>query len=96
MHAYGFDAKSLKFIDSYLAGRKERVKINSSFSEWSEVQYGVPKGSIMCPLLFNIYLCDMFFSEISIDFANYADDTTTYTCDLQMEKVIEIQIMLKS
>ena len=37
MHAYGFDIKSLKFIDSYLARRKQRVKINSSFSKWSEV-----------------------------------------------------------
>ena len=33
--------------------------------------------------------CDMLFSEIEIDFANYADDTTSYTCNLQMEKVIE-------
>ena len=43
MHAYGFDKVSFKFIDSYLAGRKQRVKTNSSFREWSEVLYGVPQ-----------------------------------------------------
>ena len=47
MDVYGFDVKSLKFSDSYLGRRKERVKINSSFSEWSEVQYRVWQGSIL-------------------------------------------------
>lgn len=44
-HVYGFDIKSFKFIDCYLAGRKRRVKITLSFSEWSEIHYGVPQGS---------------------------------------------------
>ena len=90
LHAYGFDIDSLRYIYSYLTERiQKRVKINSSYSKWNEVEFGVPQGSILGPLLFNIYICDMFFSGIEIDLANYADDTTPFTCDMQFDKVIE-------
>ena len=46
LHAYGFDIKSLKFIDSYLYDRIQSVKINSSFSHWSKVKSGILQGSI--------------------------------------------------
>ena len=85
MHEYGFDIESLKLINSYLAGRKQSVKINSPYAERSRV----PQGTILDPLLFNLYICDMFFREIEIDLENYAGDATPYTCDIQMEKVIE-------
>ena len=41
------------------------------------------------PLFFNIFICDLFFDDIVIDFANYADDTTPYGYDLELDKVIE-------
>ena len=59
-NAYGMDKKSLKYIFDYLSNRKQRVRINNSFSSWKEIVYGVPQGSILGPLFFNIFMCDLF------------------------------------
>ena len=93
LHAYGFGLESLTFIESYLSNRVrfiQRVKINSSISDYSNVESGVPQVSISGPLLFNIFICDLFFDNIDIDLANYADDTTPYAYDLENEKVIKL------
>ena len=59
--AYGFNKKSLELILDYLSNRLQHVKINSIVSSWSEITQGVPQGSVLCPLLFNIYLNGFFF-----------------------------------
>ena len=55
LHAYGVDKRSLDLIKDYLSGRKQRVKIGSTYSSWSDLKEGVPQGSVLGPLLFNIF-----------------------------------------
>ena len=58
--------------------RKQRVKVNDAYSSWKDIFYGVPQGSILGPLLYNIHLCDLFYSLEDLDIASYVDDTTIY------------------
>ena len=51
--AYGFGLKSLNLFSSYLSHRKQRVKYGNSFSEWQNIESGIPKGSVLGPFLFN-------------------------------------------
>ena len=60
LQAYGFDTSSLKLIHSYLTNRYQRVKVNNSFSEYHLIKYGVPQGSILGPILFNIFYATSF------------------------------------
>ena len=61
LEACGFDFQSLAYIYSYLSHRKQRTKVNKTFSAWSDIKSGVPQGSILGPLLYNVYVNDMFY-----------------------------------
>ena len=88
LHAYGMDLRSLHYIYDYLSDRKQRVRINNVFSEWKDIKFGVPQGSILGPLFFNIYLIDLFMFTEQFDIVNYADDNTPYACEKSIEDVI--------
>ena len=82
INAYGFDNYNLtlKIICSYLEGRKQRTKTNSSYSSFAEILLGVPQESILGPQLFNTYMCDLFYDIDDLDSASFADDNTSYSC----------------
>ena len=88
LHAYGFNNDALELVLDYLSDRWQRIKINSSFSSWSELLCGVPQGSVLGPLLFNIYINDLFYVFTNTNVCNFADDTTPYVCNTNLPDLL--------
>ena len=74
LHAYGCNVKTVNLIYNYLRNRFQRVKLNNSRSDWSVIKKGVPQGSVLGPILFNIFINDIFLFVDSCTIYNYADD----------------------
>ena len=88
LNGYRFDENALNIIRNYLFGRSQKTKVGSSFSDLLDISCGVPHGSILGPLFFNINLCDLFLCECSSKFSNFADDTTPHECGKNYDEVI--------
>ena len=89
LHAYGFSKESLDLILEYLSDRWQRTTISGNVSSWAELLQGVPQGSVIGPLLFNIYINDLFYLTEMTDVCNFADDTTFFACDSDLKHLME-------
>ena len=69
-------------MSCYLCGRRQRVKLDNVYSDWRVVKTGVPQGSLLGPLLFNIYINDLNYKVSNTSLRLYADDTTEYASDV--------------
>ena len=88
LNAYGFSLSASKLVHNYLSKRQQRTKINQSYSSWENILFGVPQGSILGPILFNIFISDLFLVIKDVDFASYADDNTIYQSGRTVDDVI--------
>lgn len=72
---YGFSGNLLNLLYSYLFDRKQCVNLNGIYSVLADIDYGVPQGSILGPLLFILFINDLPQLTFNLEISIYADDT---------------------
>ena len=79
----------VKIKRSYLSGRKQRIKIGNGTSEWADIFKGEPQGSILGPILLNIFLNDLSKFIKKTELVNYADDNSINATESSQQLVVQ-------
>ena len=95
LEAYGIDNGSPNLLLNYLSFRKQRTKVGSVYSKWSKIRRGIPQGSILGPLLFNIFIIDIFMIIEQSDICDFADDNTLYSCGERLTWLRKIWFLIQ-
>lgn len=78
LNEIGIRGTALKLIRSYLTNRKQCVEIDDTRSNFQTVEYGVPQGTILGPILFVLYLNNLFQIDTKGTIISFADDTAIF------------------
>ena len=78
LNAYSFNLPALRLIHDYLSNKKQGIKIEDNYTTWMGIVFGITQGSILKPLLFNVFLVGLFFIISNVNITSYADDNTSY------------------
>ena len=87
--AYGFANYTICYVYFYLKNRKQCVKINNTYSNLLNIISGVPQGSIVSPILFNIFFNDFFYIILVVSANDYADDNNLTSFGKTLEDLIK-------
>ena len=74
LKAYSFSLNAVKFVQSYLSGRFQRINVNNNFSEWCKILPGVSKEPILGPLSFHIFINNIFYFIQEAYICNFSDN----------------------
>ena len=90
LHAYGFSEDAVTFVYSYLKRRKQGVKIIDTESVFQVLLSGIPQGSILGTILFNIFINDLFLFIKDVELENFSDDNTIYAARNSVEELMKV------
>ncbi|CAG2237097.1 unnamed protein product [Mytilus edulis] len=94
LHGYGIKGKIWKWIENFLKDREARCNINKHQGQWFKTQIGLPQGSVISPLLFNIFIIDIF-AKISSNKCKFADDGTIWKTGKDKHELVKENGMTK-